>query len=101
MLNSPPSPIPEFIIYSLMKPMFCNFIHAIKFDCLFFIIFQSFHSFVSFIFDKLTPNLNICFRICFKLLFSPFRCKKAVSEVLKTRLFPYSAFWLTANEGKL
>ena len=28
---------------------------AIKFDCLFFTFFQSFHLFVSFIFDKLAP----------------------------------------------
>ena len=34
-LNSPPPPIPEFIIYLLMKPMFSIFTLAIKFDCLF------------------------------------------------------------------
>ena len=38
-----------------MKPMFSIFTLAIKFDCLFLIIFQSFHLFVSFIFDKLAP----------------------------------------------
>ena len=36
-----------------MAPMFSIFILAIKFDCLFLTIFQSFHLFVSFIFDKL------------------------------------------------
>ena len=36
-----------------MTPMFSIFILAIKFDRLFFTIFQSFHLFVGFIFDKL------------------------------------------------
>ena len=36
-----------------MTPMFSIFTLAIKFDCLFFTIFQSFDLFVSFIFDKL------------------------------------------------
>ena len=35
--------------------MFSIFTQAIKFDCLFLVIFQSFHVFVSFIFDKLAP----------------------------------------------
>ena len=35
----------------LMTP----FTFAIKFDCLFLTIFQSFHLFVGFIFDKLAP----------------------------------------------
>ena len=40
---------------------------AIKFDCLFLTIFQSFHLFVGFIFDKLAPPpMNICFKRCFK-----------------------------------
>ena len=38
-----------------MKPMFSIFALAIKFDCLFFTIFQSFYLFVGFIFDKLAP----------------------------------------------
>ena len=38
-----------------MTPMFSIFTLAIKFDCLFLAIFQSFHLFVSFIFDKLAP----------------------------------------------
>ena len=38
-----------------MTPMFSIFALAIKFDGLFFTIFQSFHLFVSFIFDKLAP----------------------------------------------
>ena len=39
-----------------MKPMFNIFTLAIKFDCLFLTIFQSFHLFVSFFFfDKLAP----------------------------------------------
>ena len=38
-----------------MTPMFSIFMLAIKFDCLFFTIFQSFRLFVGFIFDKLAP----------------------------------------------
>ena len=56
-LNSPPPP--HSLVYSrlnmLMTPMFSIFTLAIIFDCLFFIIFQSFHLFVGFIFDKLAP----------------------------------------------
>ena len=33
--NPPPSPIPEFIIYLLMKPMLSIFTPAVKSDCLF------------------------------------------------------------------
>ena len=36
-------------------PMFSIFTLAIKFDCVFLTIFQSFHLFVSFIFNKLAP----------------------------------------------
>ena len=39
-----------------MTPMFSIFTLAIKFDCLFFTIFQSFHLFVGFIFDKLASS---------------------------------------------
>ena len=49
------------------------------------------------IFDKLAPPLNLCFKRCFKSLFSPFQGKKTVSEVLKTWYFPNSAFWSTAQ----
>ena len=38
-----------------MTPMFSIFTLAIKFDCLFFTIFQSCYFFVGFIFDKLAP----------------------------------------------
>ena len=38
-----------------MTPMFSIFTLAIKFDCLFFTIFQDFHLLVGFIFDKLVP----------------------------------------------
>ena len=41
-LNSPPHFIFKFIIYLLIKPMFGVFTLAIKFDCLFWGIFQSF-----------------------------------------------------------
>ena len=39
----------------LMTPMFSSFTFAIKFDCLFLTIFQSFHLLVGSIFDKLAP----------------------------------------------
>ena len=39
----------------LMTPMFSIFALAIKFDGLFLTIFQSFHLFLSFIFDKSDP----------------------------------------------
>ena len=57
-LNSPAPPppfIPEFIICLLIKPMFDVFTLAIKFDCLFLGIFQSFDWLVTLIFDKLAP----------------------------------------------
>ena len=59
-----------------MTAMFSIFTLAIKFDYSFFTIFQSFHLFVGFIFDKLAPPLNICFKRCFKSLFSPLQCIK-------------------------
>ena len=49
---------PYFEVYSmfvLMTPMLSIFTLAIKFDCLFLAIFQSFRVFFSFIFDKLAP----------------------------------------------
>ena len=45
----------NFIVYLLVTPMFSIFTLAIKFDCLFLTIFQSFHLFFIFIFDKLAP----------------------------------------------
>ena len=74
-INSPPHPIPKFIVYLLMTPMFSIFALAIKFNCVFSASFESFHLFVSFIFDKL-PLPNLCFKRCFKSLFSPFQCIK-------------------------
>ena len=38
-----------------MTPMFSTFTLPTKFDDLFLTIFQSFHLFVSFVFDKLAP----------------------------------------------
>ena len=38
-----------------MTPMLSIFTLAIKFDCLFLTIYQSFHLFAGFIFDKLVP----------------------------------------------
>ena len=39
-----------------MTSTFSIFTLAVKFDCLFLVIFQSFHVAVSFIFDKLAPS---------------------------------------------
>ena len=45
-----------FWVYNiLIKPIFGAFTLAIKFDCLFLGIFQSFDWFVTIIFDKFTP----------------------------------------------
>ena len=58
--------------YLLMKRMFSDFTLAIFSDCLFLGIFQSFYRFVSIIFDQLAL-LNVCFKRCYKSLFSPFQ----------------------------
>ena len=51
-----------------MKPMFSIFTLAIKFDCLFLAILQSFHWFVGFIFDKLaSPSLKFMFQKMFEI----------------------------------
>ena len=54
---APPPPRYSLVysLYLLMTPMFSIFTLAIKFDCVFLIIFQSFDLFVSFIFNKLAP----------------------------------------------
>ena len=77
--------------------MFSIFTLAIKFDCLFLTIFQSFHLFVGFIFEKLAPSLNICFKRCFELLFSPFQCIKQPQKCLKRSVFPILHFGRHAN----
>ena len=43
------------MVYLLMTPMFGIFTLAIKFECLFLTIFQSFHLFVRSIFDNVAP----------------------------------------------
>ena len=61
--------------------MFSVFILAIKFDCLFLGIFQSFHCFVTLIFDKLDPlTINLCLKRCFKSLFCPFLRKDSLGR---------------------
>ena len=68
--------------------MFSIFALAIKFDCTFLTIFQSFFLFVSFIFDKLAPPpppRHICFKRCFKSLLvhsSAFNCLKSAKNVV-------------------
>ena len=77
-----------------MTPMFSIFILAIKFDCLVLAIFQSFHLFVSFDFDKLPPPSEYMFQIT--IYSTPVH--KIVSEVLKTWYFS-NAFWSTCQRG--
>ena len=79
--------------------MFSFFTLAIKRDCLFLTIFQSFYLFVSFIFDKLAPPLNICFKRCFKLLFSSLECIKLSQKCQKHSVFPILHFGQHANGG--
>ena len=76
--------------------MFSIFTLAIKFDCLFLAIFQSFHLFVGFIFNKLAPP-NICFKRCFKSLFSPILCIKQSQKCQKRSAFPILHFGRHAN----
>ena len=52
--------------------MFDVFTLAMKFDCLFLGIFQSFHKFVTLIFDKVAAPLNICLKKYVKSVISPF-----------------------------
>ena len=78
-------------VYLLMTPLFSIFTLAIKFDCLFLSIFQSFYLFVSSIFDKLTPPppLHICFKKYFKSLFSPLQCIKLFVESKNVVFFSF------------
>ena len=48
-----------------MTTMFSIFTLAIKFDCVFLTIIQSFHLFVSFIFNKLAPSPKYMFQKMF------------------------------------
>ena len=85
-----------------MTTMFSIFTFAIKFDCVFLTIFQSFHLFVGFIFDKLAPfPLNICFKRCFKSLFSPLQCIKQSQSAKKRNVFPILHFGRHINRGLL
>ena len=45
-------------------------------DQIWLLIFGHFSKFLSFVFGKLAPSLNICFKTCFKSLFSLFQWKK-------------------------
>ena len=46
-------PIPKFIVYLLMAPMYSIFTLAIKLDCLFLAIFSKFSIICELYFDKL------------------------------------------------
>ena len=48
-----------------MTPMFSIFTLAIKFDCVFLTIFQSFYLFIIFILDKLAPPPKYIFQKMF------------------------------------
>ena len=72
---------------------------AIKFDCLFLTIFQSFHLFFSFIFDKLAFPPEYMFQRCFKSLFSPLQCIKQSQKCYKRSIFLILLFGRLANGG--
>ena len=82
-----------------MTPMFSIFTLVIKFDCLFFTIYERFHLFVGFIFDKLAPPLNICFKICFKSLFGPLQCIKQSQSAKNVVFFLILHFGRHVNGG--
>ena len=69
--------------------MFSIFTLAIKFDCLFLTVYQRFHLFVGFIFEKLAPPPDICFKRCFKSLFSPLQCIKQSQSAKNVVFFPF------------
>ena len=81
-----------------MTPMFSIFTLAIKFDCLFLAIFQSFHLFNSCIFDKLAPP-EYTFKKMFKSLFSPFQCIQQSQKCYKRVFFLILHFGRHANGG--
>ena len=66
--------------------MLSIFTLAIKFDRLFLAIFQSFRVFLSFIFDKLAPPLNISFKRCLNHYLNPFQSIKQ-SQKCKNEVF--------------
>ena len=71
--------------------MFSILTLVIKFDCLFLTIYQSFHLFLGFIFDKLAPPpLNIFFKRCFKSLFNPLQSIKQSQKNKNVVFFPFS-----------
>ena len=74
-LNSPP-PVRKFIVYLLMTLIFSIFTLAIKFDCLFLAIFQTFHVFVSFVFEKLVPPRKHVSKNVSNHYFNPLQCIK-------------------------
>ena len=84
-----------------MIPMFSIFTLAMKFGSLFLTIFQSFHLFVSFIFDKLASPLNIYFKKCFKSLFIPLQCIKQSQKYQKRNIFLILHFGRHANGGAI
>ena len=67
--------------------MFGIFTLAIRFDCLFSGIFSKFSLICDFNFWQLAPPLNICFKWCFKSLFSQFQRKKNSLKRAKNVIF--------------
>ena len=59
-----------------MTLIFSIFTLAIEFDCLFLAIFQSFHVFVSFIFDKLAPPGKYVSKDALNYYLNPFQSIK-------------------------
>ena len=83
-----------------MKPMFSNFTIAIKIDCLFLAIFQSFYWLVSFIFDKLAPPPRIYVsKDALNHFLVHTSAKKDSLRSAKNVLFSLFAFWSTGQWG--
>ena len=88
----------KFMVYLLMTSMFSIFTLAIKFDCLFLIIFQSFHVFVSFIFDKLAPSKIYVSKDALNHFLVHSTSKNSLRSAKKW-YFSYFVFWSTGQWG--
>ena len=100
-LNSPP---PHSLVYSIFVDLtyvqhFYTYVQ--HFDCLFLTIYQRFHLLVGFIFDKLAPPLDICFKRCFKSLSSSLQCIQQSQSAKNVVFFPFCFLIDTSMGGGL
>ena len=87
-------------MYLLMKPLFSIFTLAIKFDCIFLAIFQSFHELVSFIFDKLAlPNILYVSKDALNHFLVHSSAKSSLRSA-KNVVFSYSPYWSLGQRGE-